>query len=45
MRTFLAQSALNGDYDYSRIAAVADMLVSQCTTMSESAKLAGLEPS
>ena len=45
MRAFLAQSEVNGDYDFSRIAAVVDMIVSECTAMRESARLADLEAS
>ena len=45
MQGFLAQSAVNADYDFSRITSVVDMLVSECTAMRESARLAGLEAS
>ena len=45
MRAFLAQSEVNGDHDFSRIAAVVDMIVSECTAMRESARLAALEAS
>ncbi len=43
MRTFLAQSEVNDDYDFSRIVAVVDMIVSECTAMRESVRLDGLE--
>ena len=43
MREFLAQSTVNGDYDFSRIAAVVDMITSECTAIRESARLAALE--
>ena len=43
MRTFLAQSEVNDDYDLSRIVAVVDMIVSECTAMRESVRLDGLE--
>ena len=33
MWAFLAQSEVNGDYDFSRIATVVDMIVSECTAM------------
>lgn len=42
MRTFLAQSEVNGSYDFSGIAAVVDIIVSECTAMRESARLAEL---
>ena len=42
MRAFLAQSEVNGNYDFSGIAAVVDMIVSECTAMRESARLAEL---
>ena len=45
MRAFLAQSKVNGDYDFSRIAVVVDMIFSECTAMRESARLADLEAS
>ena len=45
MRAFLAQSKANADYDFSRIAAVVDMIVSECTAIRESARLAELEAS
>ena len=45
MRAFLAQSEVNGDYDFSRIATVVDMIVSECTAMRESARLTDLETS
>ena len=36
MRAFLAQSEVSGDYDFSRITAVVDMIVSDCTVLRES---------
>ena len=36
MRAFLAQSEVSGDYDFSRITAVVDMIVSDCTALRES---------
>ena len=45
MRAFLAQSKVNGDYDFSRIAVVVDMIFSECTAMRESVRLAYLEAS
>ena len=42
MKTFLAQSEVNGSYDLSGIAAVVDIIVSECTAMRESARLADL---
>ena len=45
MKEFLAQSKVNGDYDFSRIAAVVDMITSECTAIRESARLAALEAS
>ena len=45
MREFLAQSTVNGDHDFSRIAAVVDMIASECTAIRESARLAALEAS
>lgn len=44
-KVFLAKSEIDGDYDFSRIAAVVDMIVSECIAMRESARLAGLEAS
>ena len=44
-RAFLAQSEVSGDYDFSRIAAVVDMIVSDCTVLRESVWLADLEAS
>ena len=45
MRAFLAQSEVSGDDECSRIAAVVDMIVSDCTALRESARLADLEAS
>ena len=45
MSAFLAQSKVNGHYDFTKIAAVVDMIVSECTAMRESARIAGLEAS
>ena len=45
MMAFLAQSNVNTDYDFSRIAAVVDMIVSECTAIGESARLAEVEAS
>ena len=36
MGAFLAQSEVSGDYDFSRITAVVDMIVSDCTVLRES---------
>ena len=36
MRAFLAQSEVSGDYDFSRITEVVDMIVSDCTVLRES---------
>ena len=35
MRAFLAQSEVSGDYDFMRITAVVDMIVSDCTVLRE----------
>ena len=43
MRTFLAQSKVSSHYNFSRIAAVVDMIISECTAIRESARLAELE--
>lgn len=45
MKAFLAQSKVNEEYDFSRIAVVVDMIVSECTALRESARLADLEVS
>ena len=44
MRSFLAQSDVSGEFDFSRISAVIDMLVSECAAMREAARLADLDP-
>ena len=43
MKAFLAQSTANSRYDFSKIAAVLDMIVDECTLLTESARLAELE--
>ena len=43
MKVFLAQSDGSGNYDFSKIAAVLNMIVSECTTIRESAQLANLD--
>ena len=43
MRAFLAQSEVSGDYDFSRITAVVDMIVSDCTVLRESVWIADPE--
>lgn len=45
MRAFLAQSEVSGEYEFSKISAVLDMIVSACTDLRESARLADLEAS
>ena len=45
LKGFLAQSRVNGDYDFSRIAAVVEMTFSACRAMKEAARLAELEVS
>ena len=45
MRTFLEQSKKNADYDFSRISAVVDMIVSECTAIRESPRLAAIDAS
>ena len=45
MRRFLAQSTRTADYDFSRIGAVVDMILSQCTAMRESHRLSDLNAS
>ena len=45
MRAFLAQSKVSSRYDFTKIAAVVDMIVSECTAMRESARLADLKAS
>ena len=45
MKAFLAQSRVNAEYDFSRIAAVVDMIVSECTALREAVRLADLEAS
>ena len=42
MKAFLAQSRVNAEYDFSRIAAVVDMIVSECTALREAMRLADL---
>ena len=44
-RTFLAQTKVSPDYDFSRVAAVVDMIISECTAIRESARLAELRES
>ena len=43
MKAFLTQSALNADYDYSRIGTVLDTIISACIAMRELARLADLD--
>ena len=43
MSRFLARSKVDTDYDFSRIAAVVDMIISECTAIRESGRLAELE--
>lgn len=43
MKAFFEQTDLVGDYDFSGIAAVLDMLVLECTILRESARLAELQ--
>ncbi len=43
MKTFLRQSEVGGDYDFSKVAAILEMVVSECIAMTESARLASLE--
>ena len=43
MKSFFAQSELSETFDFSRIAAVVNMLVSECAAMRERPRLAGLE--
>ena len=45
MKTFLEQSKKNADYDFSRISAVVDMIVSECTAIRESARVAAIDAS
>ena len=45
MNGFLAQSKVNTSYDFSRIAAVVDMLISERAAIRESTQLAELEAS
>ena len=45
MRAFFAQSNVSADYDFSRIAGVVDMIISECMAISESARLDELEAS
>ena len=45
MRAFQAQSEVSGDYDFSRITAVVDMIVSDCTILRESVWIADPEAS
>ena len=45
MRAFLAQSEVSDDYDFSRIFAVVDMIVSDCTVLGESVWIADPEAS
>ncbi len=45
MKGFLAQTTVNTSYDFSRIAAVLELLISECTAIRESARLADLEAS
>ena len=45
MRAFLAQSEVSGDYDFSRITEVVDMIVSDCTVLRESVWIADPEAS
>ena len=42
-KTFLSQSDVNGEYDFSRIAEVVDMIVSECTALRETARLAEVD--
>ena len=45
MKGFLAQSNINRGYDFSRIAAVVDMITSECTALRETERLADLAAS
>ena len=42
MKAFLAQSRMNGCYDFSKIEAILDMIVSECTLLREPARLTEL---
>ena len=42
MKAFKAQARVNADYDFSRIAAVVDMIISECTAIRESKRLSDL---
>ena len=45
MRGFLDQSQVSSHYDFTKIAAIVDMIFSECSAMSETAQLAALEAS